>query len=50
MSGLRMPAADAAVLERRADIVRELQKICPAEGVVRRFVRLGPAVPGYRGQ
>ncbi len=29
-----MPAPDTAVLARRAEIVRELQKICPAEGVV----------------
>jgi glycolate oxidase len=34
MSRLKMPEPDTEVLGRRAAIVRELQKICPAEGVV----------------
>ena len=34
MSRLKMPEPDTEVLGRRSEIVRELQKICPAEGVV----------------
>ncbi|WP_321335529.1 FAD-linked oxidase C-terminal domain-containing protein [Breoghania sp.] len=36
MSGLVMPEADKAVLERRAEIVSALRKIVPGEGVIAR--------------
>ena len=34
MSGLKMPASDAAVLDRRSEIVSALRQIVPGEGVI----------------
>jgi glycolate oxidase len=50
---MRMPAPDAAVLQRRAEILRALQKIVPGEGVVfseaERRVYESDGLTAYRG-